>query len=120
MNGPIKLPLQAFEQQCTLQREDPLGLSPAVTALRPAELKQKIGEAISAPHWLAVLVASSTERKLCSQPAIRQRKAKWHLLGKARPFVLSPFRCLSSLAFPLKDFDQVYKNLIFPRRRCLS
>lgn len=34
--------------------------------------------------------------------------------------VSSPFSCLSQFGLPLKDFDQVYRNLVLPRHRSLS
>lgn len=29
--------------------------------------------------------------------------------------MFSPFSCLTQFGLPLKDFDQVYRNLILPR-----
>lgn len=34
--------------------------------------------------------------------------------------MLSRFSCLTQFGFPLKDFDQVYRNLILPRHKSLS
>lgn len=59
MDGFIEFPLQAFELHCALQTEDVLGLSWAVTALKTSRIKTKIGEEISVPHWVILLVASS-------------------------------------------------------------
>lgn len=59
VNGSIKFSLQAFEQHCALQSEEPLGLSRAVVALKISRIKTKTGEEISAPHWIALLVAAS-------------------------------------------------------------
>ena len=33
--------------------------------------------------------------------------------------VSSPFSCFTQFGLPLKDFDQVYRNLILPRDRSL-
>lgn len=59
----IKSSLQAFEQLCTLQREDTLGLPWAVTALKTGRSKIKIGEEISVPHWMLDCIAGGLQLK---------------------------------------------------------
>lgn len=47
------------------------------------------------------------------------KKGKVGLVGGEASCVQS-LSCLTQFGFPLKDLDQVYRNLILPRHRSLS